>query len=122
MDTSGEHDPSQRRAVSDATPGEASSLSLRISHVSTKGSVAASALSTTGLAATTLAADTPTRMLFRNPALLVRGLFGAAVMVNPEHRTSIISTKAVEEASLGRAKFAMVLLCCSRVLSDRQSE
>ena len=83
-----------------------------ISHVSTKGSAAASALSTVGLAATTLAADTPTRMLFRNPALLVGGLFGLAVMVNPEHRTSIISTRAAEDAIFGRAAFVMVL-CAS---------
>lgn len=85
-----------------------------VSHVSTKGSAAASALSTTGLAATTLAADTPTRTLFRNPALLVGGVFGLAVMVNPEHRTSIISTRAAEEAIFGRVTFGMVLLrCCS---------
>lgn len=82
-----------------------------ISHVSTKGSAAASALSTVGLATTTLAADTPTRMLLRKPALLVGGVFGLAVMVNPEHRTSIISTRAAEEAIIGRVTVGIVVLC-----------
>lgn len=36
-------------------------------------------------------------------------------MVNPEHRTSITSTKAAAEISLGRIKFGMMLYCAALV-------
>jgi len=90
-----------------------------VSHVSTKGSTAASTFSTTGFPATKLAVDTPSRPIaavFKNPALLLLlpllllagALFGVATMVNPEHRRRKGSAAAAHETNLGRGNFGIV--------------